>query len=263
MNDIQLNYSKVDITIREITGIFHKSRPANFSFRQNEHNCHRLAFIISGSADYDFGDKKLTVGKNDLIFLNKGRSYTVTVTEDGPWEHIVISFDLWNNGKTDTLPFKFINKLSHPKQFEEIFEKAHRIYNGGGIASNIEMKSLTYHIISMLLEEKEEQFFKKSKYKGIKAAAEHIESNYKEKISVEDLAEISGYSISHFSRLFKEFYATAPVEYINSVRIERAKSMLKTEMFTLSEIAEECGFSNVYYFSRIFKQTVGVTPKKY
>lgn len=263
MSNIQLNHIKNDISIKEIASIFYKSRPAGFSFRQNDNNCFRLAFIISGSAVYDFGNKKYTVNQNDLLFLKKDAHYTVTVDKSGPWEHIVISFDLWDDDEISTLPFKFKNTVSHPKQFEELFEKAHSIYNSGGIACNMEMKSIAYRIISMLLEEKEEQFFKKSKYKGIKEASEYIESNYKEKINVEDLALVSGYSISHFSRLFKELYSMSPIEYINFIRIERAKNMLKTQMFSLSEIAEECGFSNVYYFSRIFKQIVGVTPKKY
>lgn len=263
MNDIQLNYNKADISIKKISSVFHKIRPANFSFKQTQSNSYRLALILSGSAVYDFGKKRTTVNKNDLIFLKKNETYSVTVNETEPWEHIVITFEVWNDKEIDALPFKFLQKTSHSKQFEEIFKNILNVYNMGGVSYNIEMKSLAYRIISLLLEENEKQFFKKSKYKGIKKAVEFIETNYKEKITVDELAIISGYSISHFSRLFKELYSVAPIEYINNLRINRAKSMLKTDMFTLSEIAEECGFANVYYFSRIFKQTVGVTPRKY
>lgn len=261
MNDIQLNHKKVDVTVKEIDSIFYKLRPENFSFKQNERMFYRLAFILSGKAVYNFSQKNVTVCAGDLIFIKKNESYTVKVLED--WEHIVITFDLYDDENSNPLPFNFLNKTSRYNQFEDLFKKALDTYNNGGFTSNLELKSLMYQIISMTFKETEREFFRKTGYKGIKDAVKFIESNYKEKITVENLAKISGYSISHFARLFKEIYSVSPVEYVNRQRIERAKSMLRTEMFTLTEIAEECGFLNVYYFSRIFKQLVGVTPKKY
>ena len=264
MNNIQLDHKKIDISINQVTSVFHKARPENFRFKQINSNNFRLCFVISGSAIYDFGNKQITVQANDLLFIRKNQNYTVTVTDNAPWEHIVISFDLQDDCDIDSVLLPFINKLSHPAQFEEIFKKILITYNHADIAYNLEMKSLTYHIFSMLLEElSKKQASKKPKYKAIEKAARYIENNYKEKISVDILAKCSGYSTSNFSRLFKEIYSLAPAEYVNHIRIEKAKNMLKTEMFTLAEIAEECGFSNVYYFSRVFKKLVGVTPKTY
>lgn len=54
----------------------------------------------------------------------------------------------------------------------------------------------------------------------------------------------------------------SPVEYINKLRIKKACELLKSGMYTVSEAAEKTGFTNVYYFSRIFKSITGVNPKK-
>ena len=263
MENIQLNYNSADISIKETIYVYHKKRPENFGVKHSNRNCYGFAFVFSGEIEYDFGYKKETAKAGDLLFLRKGESYTARVSSNTPWEHIVIAFDVWDEKEMEHFPFETVNKISHVKRFEELFCNAYDAFNRGGTTKNLETKALIYQIFSRLLHEKEKQFFNKSKYKGIKDAAEYVESNYKEKISVEMLSDISGYSVSHFSRLFKELYSCAPLEYINEVRINKAKNMLRTEMFSLAEIAEECGFSNVYYFSRIFKQTVGVTPRKY
>lgn len=263
MQDIQSYYNTVDISIKEVINISHTKRPVNFHFNRTDCRNLRLAFVISGSAVYDFRGEQVTVVPGDVLFIGNNDGYTCKVTDAGGWEHFVITFTLWDADRVDSLPFKFVNKPSRPKQFEDLFSEAFRVYNSGSAACNMEAKALVYFIISKLLQESENQFFKKSKYKGIKDAAEYIKSNYKEKISMDHLVQISGYSVSHFSRLFKELYGLSPVDYINYIRIENAKKLLRTDMLTISEIAEDCGFSNVYYFSRIFKQTVGVSPKKY
>ncbi len=55
----------------------------------------------------------------------------------------------------------------------------------------------------------------------------------------------------------------SPVKYITQLRVEKAKELLITNRYKVSEIAEMCGFENVYYFSNVFKKQVGVSPKTY
>ena len=263
MQDIQSYYNPVDISVKEIINIAHSIRQKNFQFKRTDCRNFRLAYVISGSAVYDFGDQEITVVPGDVLFIGNNNGYTCKVADEGAWEHMVITFTLWDAERVDILPLQFVNKSSRPKQFEDLFKEAFRVYNSGSAACNMEAKALVYLIISKLLQENEKQFFKKSKYKGIKDVAEYIKSNYKEKITMDDLVQISGYSISHFSRLFKELYGLSPVDYINYIRIDNAKKLLRSDMLTLSEIAEECGFSNAYYFSRVFKMKTNMTPREY
>ena len=54
-----------------------------------------------------------------------------------------------------------------------------------------------------------------------------------------------------------------PVKYINSLKIKRACELLATNNFTVCEISQICGFENTYYFSNVFKNYIGVSPKRY
>ncbi len=91
----------------------------------------------------------------------------------------------------------------------------------------------------------------------------YIDINYKEKLNIDDLAKIAGFSRAHFKRLFPKYYGVSSSKYILNVRIEHAKSMLESDIFSLSETALECGFSDEYYFSKVFQKEVGCSPKKY
>lgn len=82
-------------------------------------------------------------------------------------------------------------------------------------------------------------------------------------LSRESVAEHFGLSPNHVSRLFRQQGLMTFGDYLNWVRIDRAKLMLKRHGFTLEEIAERCGFQQVSYFCRVFKARTKLTPTQY
>ena len=91
-----------------------------------------------------------------------------------------------------------------------------------------------------------------------------INTNYTDpNISMEKVCEGLGISVSYLSLLFKKHKQTTFVKYLTSVRMQKAKELLKLTEDRIVEIAEKCGYSDVYYFSHSFKKNAGVSPKKY
>ena len=82
-------------------------------------------------------------------------------------------------------------------------------------------------------------------------------------IRVEDAARFTGYSRSHFCRLFGEIYHTGFHEYLNSVRIRNAEYMLCALDVPLSEVAELSGFSDTKSLCRAFRLAKGVSPGRF
>ena len=70
-------------------------------------------------------------------------------------------------------------------------------------------------------------------------------------------------NISMFRRKFKAFTGLSPLKYINFLRVEKAKEMIKSNLYTQTEIAEACGFNSTAYFVKIFKSITGNSPGKY
>lgn len=93
-------------------------------------------------------------------------------------------------------------------------------------------------------------------------AVDYIKKNLHQKLSIESIAKLAYVSKSNFFRMFKDELGTSPNEFILQERINRAKELLKSQN-SIKETAFQTGFSDTNYFTRVFKQLVGVTPKSY
>jgi len=91
----------------------------------------------------------------------------------------------------------------------------------------------------------------------------HICKHYRTAIRIEDLAEISGLSVSQMQRRFKLIYNTTPVKMMNVLRTEEAVRLLEESDLDLNEIAQQIGYSAASFFSTQFKQMRGMTPREY
>ena len=97
----------------------------------------------------------------------------------------------------------------------------------------------------------------------VNVITEYIKANYHSEISLQKLSRIVGMNMSYISRKFKEFKRIGVSEYVNIVRINEAAKLLKNTNFSIIRIANEVGYNDSSYFAMIFKQKMGVTPKKY
>ena len=91
----------------------------------------------------------------------------------------------------------------------------------------------------------------------------YMESNFKEDITLEELASKSYISTRHFSRIFSAVYHTSPGSYIILLRLQYACSLLKNSDLSISEVATYSGFNDVNYFCRQFNKKFSLTPKEY
>lgn len=97
----------------------------------------------------------------------------------------------------------------------------------------------------------------------IKKAVQYINDNYEKKIALEEIAGYVGISKYYFSVLFKKEKDITFSSYLNSVRIEKAKQLLKNPQITISDVVYEVGFNDAQYFSKTFKKYVGMTVTEY
>ena len=97
----------------------------------------------------------------------------------------------------------------------------------------------------------------------IKKTIGYIHKNYKTGISLCDIAESIGVNSSYLSRKFKQDCGKGIAEYLNDIRIEQAKLLMKNGLKKVKEIACEVGFNNYNYFFKVFKECEGMTPLEY
>ncbi len=95
------------------------------------------------------------------------------------------------------------------------------------------------------------------------AVQNYIDTHYAEKISAEQLAERLYVSPSTLFRRFRQTFGMSPANYVNQVRLTQAALLLETTDNSLQEIGEAVGIGDVFYLSRLFKNTYGVAPTVY
>lgn len=97
----------------------------------------------------------------------------------------------------------------------------------------------------------------------LRKAVEYLQAHYNEQVTLNEVAEHSYVSTYYISRMFKRELGKNFVDYLNEIRIEKAKELLKDIRYKTYEVAETVGIPDAHYFSRLFKKYVGVTPTEY
>ena len=89
-----------------------------------------------------------------------------------------------------------------------------------------------------------------------------MEENFNKTLTVEEFASLSGRSLTTFKKEFRTIYNVPPKRWVTRKRLERAYSLLSTDEKNVTEVCFEVGFENLSYFTQLFKQNFGITPKR-
>ncbi len=97
---------------------------------------------------------------------------------------------------------------------------------------------------------------------GVARGMNHIVQNYYQPIDLKLLARVAGMSVNRFSKVFQAIEGTTPIDFLIDYRLKRASELIATKTLKLTKIAEAVGFGSVHYFSRCYKQRLGVSPSR-
>ena len=99
--------------------------------------------------------------------------------------------------------------------------------------------------------------------KRIKKMLGYIDEHLEDEITIENIAQSAMISVSECLRCFKTTIGVTPIQYVRQARIQKAVDLLLNTQLTITDIAMRCGFQEMSYFSKIFRQTHGVTPREF
>lgn len=244
-----------------------------------------LVIVMNGSANHIVDDEKFHIKKGDVFVISNDTAHGYEDTEDFVICNIMYrsenllstDYDIKKNAGFHALfvlePYftkerNFKSRLIlKPKDFEKIHTLIDIMLSEHQTKTDGWHTFLQANFMTLVVMLSRLYSFGDSSEKmdiiNIAKSVSYIESHYTEDISIDELAEISHYSPRHFTRIFTETYHTTPLNYILSLRINRAYSLLKENRLPISDIALQCGFGDNNYFSRIFKKRTGLTPKQF
>ena len=212
-----------------------------------------LVYFTEGEVTYKFDSYELKACRDNIIFLPKGSIYEMHIDKRSKYICVDFCFE-----ESDLVRRAEIYKnlpSSVQNEFSKLFYNRYRS-EPWCVAETF---SSLYRIYAQALRSKYKSYSQSSK--KTTDAIKYILENYTEpSLSVSSISKHVGISETHLRRLVKSKLNMSPVQYITSLRIEKAKNMLLSSNCMISEIASFCGFADQYYFSREFKAAVGISP---
>lgn len=215
-----------------------------------------ISYRYSGKAYFKAGDVEFVSGANSITFMPKNVSYETEVLEDT--QTVVAHFKLAHD--IDFRNPAVIN--ADDKELIHLFEKLLR-RNRVGSPVNFSVMAVFYELLAKL-DSLDPTKNRDAIPKKISAAREKMMSSFSDPLfSIDTLAENIGVSTSYLRREFSKAYGKSPIAYLKELRIKNAKVLLHSGYMSISEIAEQSGFSSTSYFIQVFHKTVGYSPSKY
>ena len=163
--------------------------------------------------------------------------------------------------RPDYLPLCNYDETNFPL-FLSLAQKIYQLV----INQNIGRETPTYWRIQSLMTQlvaelvQRQDFRASEEGQGIEQTASYIEQHYALSITRDFLAHMAHMSLSYYAHQFKKVYGMGPIDYLNEVRMRQAKLLLIRDRLAVQKVAEQTGFTDVFYFSRKFKKKFGVSP---
>lgn len=229
----------------------------------NWHENTEFLHFVEGEGEIIINGEIIPVKAPAVFIVNSGLQHAVTSNTTVRYNCLIpdLSFCIDNGVPTDNLIFE---NLITDAALLRIFDKIHSEYvsknefSAAGIRSSV-LEMLVFVSRNFLLQRKEGVNPRES----VRLAISYIRAHFKERLSVEKIADEAGLSRYYFQRLFKKETGETPISYINILKCDNAKKMLKSGKYSVNEVSTHNGFDNLSYFSKVFKKYTGFLPSEY
>lgn len=214
---------------------------------------HALSFRMEGDAVFESKSASIKAESGDIMLCPKNCPYNINADKENLY---VIHFE------TDApLPtsLKKFTPLS-PEMYKRDLSRIYSAWNSKRIGYEHECKYLLHKLFMNIEREWAERISTADK---LTAAVEYIHDHFCDgELSISELATMCSVSDTYFRKLFKERFSLTPLKYINNLKVTHAVELLQSKYYTVTEVAEKCGFENVYYFSLFIKKETGYSPSQ-
>ena len=230
------------------------------------HEAIEFVYVISGSLSFNLNSQRFTAKAGELIIVNSAIVHSFEPEKEGADYYFLVADDKFfrtNNLYAEGTVFDFrVTTDEACRLFGEIIRESEK----GDQYSNISTLSVLMSLFIYLnrhhtLSIADSAPSVEKKITMVRNTLVYLQEHYKEKLTVEEIAEALHFSKSYLSHAFKEITHTSLISYINLLRCQNARALM-LEGSSVAEAAGECCFSELSYFTRVFKKTLGILPSE-
>ncbi len=249
------------------------------------HNELELGLVVRGMADVELASVKYQLRAGDGFFINSNILHAVS-SDDGDFceIHSVVFHPRAVSGSTDNVIWqKYVKPLTENQGnpgfhltpetewqrralegIAEIWRLAEQEDFGYEMYIRNELSMMTALFSEHQVTGNKKSFGKEQRDNArIKEMLAFLQANYDRELTIEDIASACSISTSECIRCFRATINTTPIAYLKSYRLQQAALKLQLSSDKISAIAESCGFQEMSYFAKSFKEVYGCTPSEY
>lgn len=235
-------------------------------FTKSKGSQYLLVYVSRGEGRYRVAKKVYDVTENDFFVLPVRYATGLESSENNPWSIYWAYFSGSQAPKvvqhlvsSKYSPVKAKPLVGRIAQFNDILHHLELMENIENLVyANSRFYSFLCSFRLMVLSTK-----KYGNKDGVIQSIEYMRENISNVISLEDLAEVAGLSVSHYCAMFRQKTMQTPMQLYTSMKIQRACQLLQNRSQTIKSISYSLGFFDQYHFSKVFKQIMGVSPKEF
>ena len=249
----------------------------SLGFVPHQHEELELLYIVRGEAEIRCGTAKYHAKAGDIFVFNSNEVHSCLKTFPGYYTYCLQFLPSFLSSKlVDICEYNYIRPLIKKRAvFEtyypdsqgltELFEKCEKEFREKSHGYHIALKGYVFAILSQLYRlnrhlESETVNQETVNYRRVNSVIAHIAENYAGDIDFRKLVSDMFLHYSYFSRIFKEQTGKSMRQYLLEYRLTTALSLLSSTTKNITEVASECGFDDLNYFSRAFKELIGLSP---
>jgi AraC-like DNA-binding protein len=220
---------------------------------------YEFVFQVKGRGLYIEKEKQIPLDENDLLLIPPDTLHTYTCKLSD--KSFISCIHLWPDKKVNPVPAVKFYTENDPEILNVFRKSAYEWETRGPLYEQL----LDRHVseIWIRLSRLQEGPKELEEPIRIRQAKAFIGKRFKERITRRDIAGHLDITPEHLNFLFKRYCHQTPMECLNDFRLRTAKILLKNPGWNVSRTAYEVGFEDPLYFSRVFKKSVGISPRQY
>lgn len=228
---------------------------------------HILIFCVAGEGWVKINGTTKIICANQAFFIPRNIPHAYGSNVDSPWTiHWVHFVGVEGSFYVNQVPkddHSLIVDEQCSQNLEALFQQCYeRLMEGFVLNRLINAAKILHHLLGELLYNNLafSPFQRTNRFRSVEPTLRYLRQHIDQSLTLADMANQANLSKPHFSRIFKSQTGYSPMDYFIHMKVQRASSLLVLTDMTVREIALTVGYDDPYYFSRLFKKVIGLSP---
>lgn len=224
-----------------------------------------LIYCTEGNGVIRVEGREYRLGPNEAFCIPRFRGHRYWACEDNPWSILWVHFkgDDTRYFPLDEKKVITFSSVHEGNRMMFLFELLFRVLDGNYTLGNFIYISQVLSLILAEIYQREKQHSTQEQNRHVTKVVRYMYKHIYENLTLEEIAEEFELSKSYLNAIFQKYTRHSPVDFFINLKMKEACKILRSSDLYIYQVAQKLGYADQYYFSRIFKKVVGISPKEY